>query len=175
LIKDSVHGGSSSSLRIRLIKEKYFEHKCYCCNNTLWLDKPIPLELEHVNGDKFDNRIENLTLLCPNCHALTPTYRGKNKKIGNISRSLEIKKHTNIEKTKTIKVCLNCPKIVGQSKTGLCDTCYKKTLRTVVRPPIDQLLQEIQDTSFLAVGRKYGVSDNAIRKWIKAENKKTSL
>ena len=70
----------TSKLRKRLIKEGYFEKKCYNCEKTIWLDKNIPLELEHKNGDRTDNRIENLTLLCPNCHAFTPHYRGKNKK-----------------------------------------------------------------------------------------------
>lgn len=77
LVKDSTYG-STSKLKARLIREGRFEKKCYCCNNTDWLGVPIPLELEHRNGDRFDNRIENLTLLCPNCHALTPTYRGRN-------------------------------------------------------------------------------------------------
>ena len=62
--------------------------KCYNCNLTNWLGFNIPLELEHINGDNRDNRIENLILLCPNCHALTPTYRGKNKhKIGSSGRT----------------------------------------------------------------------------------------
>ena len=75
MIKNTKWGGSSSKLRPRLIKEGIFEKKCYKCNLTKWLDNPIPLELEHINGDGFDYRKENLTLLCPNCHALTPTYR----------------------------------------------------------------------------------------------------
>lgn len=69
---------NTDRLRKRLIREKYFEYKCYKCNNTEWLGQRIPLELEHIDGDRYNNLIENLTLLCPNCHALTATYRGKN-------------------------------------------------------------------------------------------------
>lgn len=69
----------SHKLKLRLIKEGFFEHKCYKCYNTRWLDQKIPIELEHINGNKRDNRLKNLTLLCPNCHAQTLTYRGKNK------------------------------------------------------------------------------------------------
>jgi len=68
----------SNKLRIRLIKEEIKEHKCERCNNTHWIDNLIPLELHHINGNKNDNHINNLSLLCPNCHALTDTYRGKN-------------------------------------------------------------------------------------------------
>lgn len=50
------------------------------CGNTEWLDKHIPLELHHINGNHKDNRLSNLQLLCPNCHALTDNYRGKNIK-----------------------------------------------------------------------------------------------
>jgi 5-methylcytosine-specific restriction endonuclease McrA len=70
----------SHKLRLRLLKEEVFEHQCSSCKRTEWLDNPIPLELDHISGDNKDNRLENLRLLCPNCHALTPTYRGKNKK-----------------------------------------------------------------------------------------------
>ena len=80
LVKNTPYKGSSHKLKLRLIKENIFERKCYNCGNTKWLGNPTPIELEHKNGDKFDCRIENLTLLCPNCHALTSTYRGKNKK-----------------------------------------------------------------------------------------------
>lgn len=69
---------TSYRLKVRLIKEGFFDAKCYSCNHSEWLGKPIPLELEHINGKHADNSIENLTLLCPNCHAQTETYRGKN-------------------------------------------------------------------------------------------------
>lgn len=71
---------STYHLKLRLIKEEVFEHKCYKCGLKEWDGKPIPIELEHKNGIRTDFRIENLTILCPNCHAQTPTYRGKNKK-----------------------------------------------------------------------------------------------
>lgn len=69
----------SNKLRHRLLEESYFQYKCYSCNLTEWLNKPIPLELEHIDGNSSNHKLENLTLLCPNCHAFTTTYRGKNK------------------------------------------------------------------------------------------------
>lgn len=69
---------SSHNLKLRLIKEKIFEYMCSMCKNTTWLNKPIPLELDHINGNHEDNSLSNIRLLCPNCHATTPTYAGKN-------------------------------------------------------------------------------------------------
>lgn len=71
---------STSSLRVRLLEGGILEHKCCICNLTEWCSQPIPVELDHVNGVNNDHRLENLRLLCPNCHAQTPTYKGKNKK-----------------------------------------------------------------------------------------------
>lgn len=74
----------SNKLRKRLITESIFEHKCVMCENTVWNGKPIPLEVDHINGVHNDHRLDNLRLLCPNCHAQTDTYKGKN-----ISTSVE--------------------------------------------------------------------------------------
>tara|TARA_B110000908_G_scaffold157354_1_gene197422 strand:+ start:402 stop:815 length:414 start_codon:yes stop_codon:yes gene_type:complete len=70
----------SNKLRTRLIEEGYKSKRCQCCGNTQWLGKPISLEVDHINGISTDHRIENLKILCPNCHAQTDTYRGKNIK-----------------------------------------------------------------------------------------------
>lgn len=68
----------SFKLKNRLIKEGLKEHLCESCGLTTWQGKKIPLELHHINGNNKDNRLDNLQLLCPNCHALTDSYRGKN-------------------------------------------------------------------------------------------------
>jgi len=73
----------SSHLRMRLIRSGLKEPKCEACGRDTWNDVPIPLELDHRNGRRDDNRLTNLRLLCPNCHAQTPTYRGRN--IGQVS------------------------------------------------------------------------------------------
>lgn len=53
-------------------------HQCECCNLTEWQEQPIPLEIHHKDGDSLNNELDNLVLLCPNCHALTENYCGKN-------------------------------------------------------------------------------------------------
>ena len=68
----------SNKVRIKLLEEGYKEYKCESCGLTTWLDQPIPLELHHKDGNRENNTLENFILLCPNCHAFTDSYRGKN-------------------------------------------------------------------------------------------------
>ena len=67
-----------SHLRWRLLRDGVFEAKCAECGLTKWRNKPLSLHLHHINGVGNDNRLENLQLLCPNCHSQTENYSGRN-------------------------------------------------------------------------------------------------
>lgn len=79
LVKNSDY--QSYKLKSRLFRKKLKQKKCEICG---WAERSkdgrIPLELDHVNGNSKDNRLKNLRILCPNCHSLQPTHRGRNRK-----------------------------------------------------------------------------------------------
>jgi 5-methylcytosine-specific restriction endonuclease McrA len=72
---------SSFRLKNRLLCDKILVPVCANCRLSEWMGGSIPLELDHIDGQSNNNVLSNLRLLCPNCHALTPTYRGKNKRV----------------------------------------------------------------------------------------------
>lgn len=137
-------------LKNRLYKEGLKGRKCEICGQTEeWHGKHMSLILDHINGINDDNRLENLRILCPNCNATLDTHCGKNIK------------HT--EKKKYYCECGN-----EKSKNAdFCEFCYKKKSRIVERPNYKTLILDIDDLGYVGTGKKYGVSDNAIRKWKK--------
>lgn len=70
---------NSNLLKKRLISEGLLAYLCALCGLAEWRETPLVLQMDHVNGRRQDNRLENLRLLCPNCHSQTHTFSGKNK------------------------------------------------------------------------------------------------
>ena len=150
LVEDSKY--QSSKLKKRLIEAGLKEDRCEGCGiGNEWNGKPLTLQVHHINGNHNDNRIENLQILCPNCLSQTENYGSKN-----------IKKHNH---------CADCGKEIALSSTW-CPKCAAKHNRACkvdecLRPSKQELLELIQTKPFTEIGRMYGVSDNAIRKWCK--------
>jgi hypothetical protein len=69
----------TATLRERLVREGLKARRCEGCHLEVWCGQPIPLQLDHINGDRTDHRLENLRILCPNCHALTDTWCARNR------------------------------------------------------------------------------------------------
>jgi hypothetical protein len=70
---------NSARLRERLVAEGLKQARCEACGLDSWRGRPLPLALDHVNGDHTDNRLANLRILCPNCHAQTATWCGRGR------------------------------------------------------------------------------------------------
>lgn len=152
LVKNSPYK-STKALKDRLIKEGLLENKCVKCNvGPVWQGEPLSLELDHIDGDNKNNEIENLRILCPNCHSQTETFGGKN-----------------VKKQKKVHLCIECSSIVYKG-SRLCVTCANFKMRKQERPSKEELLQLILTKSFLEIANIYNVSDNAIRNWCKDYN-----
>jgi len=74
-------------LKRRLLAAGLLPRRCERCGIDEWLGDPLSLQLHHVNGDGRDNRLENLQILCPNCHSQTGSWGGRNGKRGGATRS----------------------------------------------------------------------------------------
>jgi len=151
LVEDSTYN-HGRNLKKRLIEAGMMREECEECGlGPEWNDKPLTLQIDHINGKHDDNRRENLRLLCPNCHTQTQTHSGANKK----------------SKYKKRHYCSDCGKSIDRgSKSGLCHKCWSKT-RRVERPTTEELEVLLKNNSKCAIARMYGVSEAAVRKWIK--------
>jgi hypothetical protein len=143
-------GSRRGTIKTLILRYDIIPHQCKECKcSSLWNSKPLSLQLHHLNGDNDDNRIENLIFLCPNCHSQTENYAGKSTK----------KKFF-------------CQKCNSQTKgySELCIKCSSFNTRKVERPSKENLEKEILNNSMVSIGKKYGVSDNAIRNWCQSYN-----
>lgn len=167
----NAHGELAPCIKTFLIEEAGF--KCTECG---W-DKinpttgKCPLEVDHIDGDSTNNLRENLKVLCRNCHSLTPTFKALNKK-GRGTR-LYRKKYNQFEAIGRISADPNRVKCsCGNKKTEQSDKCLE--CRTKQRedeaksyyPPIDEILEKVDEIGYAAYSRIIGKSDTAIRKYL---------
>jgi len=164
-IEDYFNGAniSSNNLKKRLIKEGIRENKCECCGNFKWLDINIPLELHHKDGNHKNNKLENLEIICANCHY----YKHKKSEIYKEKQlNLKLKNKQKYRPDKKNKICLKC----GQpSVNKFCSyKCSHLASRKVIKPTKEQLEKLVWEKSSVQISKDLGLkSSTMISKWCK--------
>lgn len=164
------HGSYIHSLVFEYYQKPYICENCGCDGN--WYNNPLTLEIHHIDGDRKNNDISNLQVLCPNCHSQTPSFRKRKYLKNTIVQTIEEKQTKAIKKLKSIKYyrCIDCNQPLIHQKSKKCKKCFSLSQRKVTRPDIATLTEELKNTPMTQIGKKYGVTDNSIRKWAKYYN-----
>lgn len=167
-------------------KKKYlianYGEKCMNCG---WdkihpVTNKVPIQLNHIDGNSENNNLDNLELLCPNCHSLTVNFGSLNNGNGRQKRREKRKKINNkydekyflIKQNNKKYYCKECNKELSEkTKTGMCIVCYNKSITNANKPNYEQLCIDIKELGYSGTGRKYNVSDNTIRNWKKGYEK----
>jgi len=135
-----------SNLKRRLYEDGLKQRVCEMCGqDEIWNGNHMSLIIDHINGVSNDNRIENLRIICPNCSATLPTHAGRN--------------------IKSKKSKCECGNVITY-KSKKCRVCHTISTRKVERPPIDQLILEVEESNCRVVADKYGVHRSTIRRWL---------
>lgn len=137
---------TSSKLKKKVLNLNLLENKCSVCSlPPIWQGKPITLQLDHIDGNHDNNDLNNLRIICPNCHSQTRNFAGKNIGVS--------KKLTHCECGQPKSEGAKCCKICRASKSVKIDW-----------PTDEELLQMLSKSNYYALSKVLGCSDNAIRK-----------
>jgi len=142
---------STSRLRKRLVEDMGRADECARCGISSWHGSDLVLETHHENGISDDNRVDNLELLCPNCHSVAT------REILALARDRKANR------------CIDCGKIITRQATR-CYSCssFKSNKTKIDWPDYNGMLELMEESgwNYSKVGRNLGVSDNAVRKHI---------
>ena len=157
LVEESTY--SRHHLKQRLFDAGLKERRCeQCGQDEVWRGRRLALVLDHINGVWNDNRLANLRILCPNCNATLDTHCGR-------------KNRADVPESS----CLGCAVVFTprDRRQRYCSrSCARRHAprpsgRRVERPALADLRREVERDGYRATGRRYGVSDNAIRQWLR--------
>ena len=154
------NGQLSETIRNYLLNKA--DYRCELCgwNKVNPVTNKVPLEIHHIDGDYENNKLENLLVLCPNCHSLTPNFKALNK---------SERQRTQVRKDKQEYYCIDCGKPISKGSTR-CHQCEGKHRITNKPYTREELKELIRTTPFTVIGQMAGVTDNAIRKWCSQYN-----
>lgn len=145
--------GTSGQLKVRLLKEGYFtEDRCDKCGlGAEWQGAPLTLQLDHVDGDPTNNTLDNLKIICPNCHTQTPTWGGRNIQRG---------------PTNTYRMCRDCGCQIWKTSKRCVSCSQKGSARETKCPSIETLIALHSQFTATEIATQYGVSGSTVRKWM---------
>ena len=154
---DGSRGGGVLSQTIRDFLLEQANYQCEICgwgkvNPTT---NKVPLEIHHIDGNYENNRPENLQVLCPNCHSLTPNFKALNQ---------SNRQRTQVRKDKKEYFCVDCGKPISKGSIR-CKQCESKTRISEKPYTREELKDLIRTTPFTTIAKQVNVSDNTIRKW----------
>jgi uncharacterized C2H2 Zn-finger protein len=156
---------SRNHLKDRLYAAALKQPVCELCGQgELWRGQRMALILDHINGVRDDNRLENLRIVCPNCAATFETHCGRKNRLESADRKC-LRCGAPFQRRYARQ--RYCSRACGMRSPRPTRGVPKPELRRVERPAYEELLRQVADAGWSAVGRRYGVSDNAIRKWVR--------
>lgn len=151
---------STSTFKSRLIKAGFLVEKCAGCGlGSEWNGAPLVLQLDHEDGDRSNNLLENLRLMCPNCHSQTDTYAGKNSTIEKISTRKDSK-------------CVDCGCIIDRYSTR-CVSCAYGFGAVSQQVSVEEISSLVWEITAEQIAEKIGFSESAVRRFIKRNSIET--
>lgn len=155
MIKNSSY--SRSCLKRRILKENLLKNKCSECGlENIWNGKPINMQIDHINGIADDHRLENLRMICANCHSQTNTFAGKNTE-----RAIRVSSIDKMGRSERLED--------GLIPSSRADWRFRPRLnkRKVIRPSAEELYKLLWSLPTQQIAKQFGVSDKAVEKWAK--------